>query len=155
MTFDAAAVLGLFDQVSSHAASLGLFDSQVATHEPKNAPGNGLWCAIWVQAIDPITTSGLASVSGRVELRVRIGASMLQEPQDSIDPNILAAVTVLLGEYAGHLTLGGTVRAIDLIGMHGTPMSAVGGYVTIGNEMSRVMEITLPVLVNDMWTEVN
>ena len=63
-------------------------------------------------------------------------------------------MTVLLGEYAGHLTLGATVRAIDLIGMHGTPMSAVGGYVTIGQQMSRVMEVTLPVLINDMWTEV-
>ena len=76
MTFDAAAVLGLFDQVTSHAASLGLFDT-VTSHEPKNAPGNGLWCAIWVQGIGPVPSSGLASVSGRVELRVRIGSSML------------------------------------------------------------------------------
>lgn len=153
MTFDAAAVLGLFDQVTSHAASLGLFDT-VTSHEPKNTPGNGLWCAIWVQGIGPIPSSGLASVSGRVELRVRIGSSMLQEPQDSIDPNILSAVTVLMGEYAGHLTMGATVRAIDLIGMHGTPLSAVAGYITIGQQMSRVMEITFPVLINDMWTEV-
>lgn len=153
MTFDAAAVLGLFDQVTSHAASLGLFDT-VTSHEPKNTPGNGLWCAIWVQGIGPVPSSGLASVSGRVELRVRIGSSMLQEPQDSIDPNILSAVTVLMGEYAGHLTMGATVRAIDLIGMHGTPLSAVAGYITIGQQMSRVMEITFPVLINDMWTEV-
>jgi hypothetical protein len=154
MAFDSAAVTGLFDTVTSHAASLGLFDT-VTSHEPKNAPGNGLWCAIWVQSIGPIPSSGLASVSGRVELRVRIGSSMLQEPQDSIDPAILSAVTVLMGEYAGHFTLGATVRAIDLIGMHGTPLSAVAGYVTIGQQMSRVMEITFPVLINDMWTEVS
>jgi hypothetical protein len=153
MTFDAAAVLDLFDKVTSHAASLGLFDA-VTSHEPKNPPGNGLWCAIWVQGIGPVPSSGLASVSGRVELRARIGSSMLQEPQDSIDPNILSAVTVLLGDYAGHFTLGATVRAIDLIGMHGTPLSAQAGYITIGQQMSRVMEITLPVIINDAWTEV-
>ncbi len=154
MAFDAAAVLDLFDKVTSHAASLGLFDSQVGTHEPKNAPGNGLWCAIWVQGIGPIPSSGLASVSGWVELRARIGSSMLQEPQDSIDPAILTAVTILLGDYAGHLTLGATVRAIDLIGMHGTPLSAQAGYITIGQQMSRVIEITLPILINDMWSEI-
>jgi hypothetical protein len=154
MAFDSAAVLDLFDKVTSHAAQLGLFE-EVTSHEPKNAPGNGLWCAIWIQSIDPVPSSGLAAVSVRVELRARIGSSMLAEPQDSIDPNILTAVTVLLGEYAGHLTLGATVRAIDLIGMHGTPLSAQAGYITIGNQMSRVMEVTLPVIINDAWTEVN
>lgn len=153
MTFDAAAVTGLFDTVTSHAASLGLFDT-VTSHEPKNAPGNGLWCAVWVQSIGPVPSSGLNSVSGRVELRARIGTSMLSEPQDGIDPAVLSAVAVLLGEYAGHLTLGGTVRAVDLLGMEGAPLSAVAGYITIGNQMSRVMEITLPVVVNDMFTEV-
>src|SRR5258707_1115902 len=154
MAFDAAAVLDLFDKVTSHAASLGLFDSQVGTHEPKNAPGNGLWCAIWVQGIGPIPSSGLASVSGRVELRARIGSSMLQEPPDSVDPAIPAAPTDPAGGYAGHLTLGATVRAIDLIGMHGTPLSAQAGYITIGQQMSRVIEITLPILINDMWSEI-
>lgn len=152
MAFDAAAVLDLFDKVTSHAAQLGLFDA-VTSHEPKNAPGNGLWCAVWVQDISPIPSSGLASVSGRVELRIRIGSSMLQEPQDSIDPAILTAVAVMLGDYSGHFTLGATVRAIDLIGMEGTPMKAQAGYVTIGNTMFRVMEITFPALINDLWTE--
>src|SRR5258708_29694310 len=86
MAFDAAAVLDLFDKVTSHAASLGLFDSQVGTHEPKNAPGNGLWCAIWVQGIGPIPSSGLASVSGRVELRAPLGSSVLPEAPDSVKP---------------------------------------------------------------------
>jgi hypothetical protein len=153
MAFDTAAVLDLFDKVSSHASRLGLFES-VNTHEPKNAPGNGLWCSIWVQDISPVPSSGLASVSGRVELRVRIGSSMVAEPQDSIDPAILSAVTVLIGEYTGNFTLGATVRAIDLIGMEGTPLKAQAGYVQIGQAVYRVMEITLPALVNDMWTEV-
>ena len=153
MTFDGAAVLDLFDKVTSHAASLGLFDSQVGTHEPKNAPGNGLWCAIWVQDIGPVMSSGLSATSGRVILQIRIGSNMLAEPQDSIDPNILSAVTVLLGEYVGHFSLGGTVRAIDLRGMEGTPMSARAGYLPIDNRLFRVMDIILPVIVNDMWTE--
>src|SRR5258707_10301780 len=86
MAFDAAAVLDLFDKVTSHAASLGLFDSQVDTHEPKNAPGNGLWCAIWVQGIGPIPSSGLASVSGRGELRARLRSVLLPGAQGPANP---------------------------------------------------------------------
>src|SRR5258708_32839680 len=86
MAFDAAAVLDLFDKVTSHAASLGLFDSQVGTHEPKNAPGNGLWCAIWVQGIGPIPSSGLASVSGRGELRAPLRSAGLPGAPGPTDP---------------------------------------------------------------------
>src|SRR5260221_12415812 len=99
MAFDAAAVLDLFDKVTSHAASLGLFDSQVGTHEPKNAPGNGLWCAIWVQGIGPIPSSGLASVSGRVELRARIGSAVLPGAQGPIKPALPNPPTIPLGGY--------------------------------------------------------
>src|SRR5260221_6643539 len=113
MAFDAAAVLDLFDKVTSHAASLGLFDSQVGTHEPKNSPGNGLWCAIWVQGIGPIPSSGLASVSGRVELRARIGSSMLQEAPDTVEPALPTAPASPLGGYARDLTPGATVPGLD------------------------------------------
>src|SRR5258708_13341646 len=106
MAFDAAAVLDLFDKVTSHAASLGLFDSQVGTHEPKNAPGNGLWCAIWVQGIGPIPSSGLASVSGRGGLRAPIGSSMLPEPPGPIDPPPPPPPPILLGAYPRHLPPG-------------------------------------------------
>src|SRR5258707_1391279 len=98
MAFDAAAVLDLFDKVTSHAASLGLFDSQVGTHEPKTARGSGLGCAIWGRGIGPLPSWGRGWVWGGGELGARIGSSMLREPQDSIAPAILTAVTILLGD---------------------------------------------------------
>ena len=153
MAFDAAAVLDLFDKVQSHAAKLGLFDHPVGRHEPKSAPGHGLWCAVWVQAVAPVRSSGLVATSGRVEFRIRIGSSMIQEPQDDIDPAVLTACTTLLNDYSGDFTLGGTVRDVDLLGAEGTPLSAVAGYVTIGQHMYRVMEITLPVIINAVWLQ--
>jgi hypothetical protein len=153
MAFNDAAVRDLFDKVVSQAMTLGLFDT-VNSHEPKSAPQNGTWCSIWVQNIRPVRSSGLNSTSGVVELRARVGASFMQKPEDSIDPNILSAASTLISTYSGGFTLGGTVREIDLLGETGTPLSAVAGYISIDNKMFRVMEVTIPVLVNDMWTQV-
>jgi hypothetical protein len=154
MAFDSAAVLSLFDQVRSHAMSLGVFD-RVNTHEPKNAPGNGLSCSIWTDIIEPLPdASGLAATSGRVAFHVRVMGNMLAEPQDDIDPQILVAVTTLIGEYSGHFTLGGTVRDVDLLGAHGEPLKAQAGYLDIDRRLFRIFVITLPVIINDLWTQV-
>lgn len=152
--FDAAAVKALRDQVVSHALTLGLFD-RVAQHEPKGAPGNGLTCSIWADVIEPLPdASGLAATSGRVAFHVRIMAPMLQEPQDDIDGLILTAAVTLIGEYSGHFTLGGTVRDVDLLGAHGEPLKAQAGYLDIDRKLYRVMVVTLPVIINDLWTQV-
>ena len=153
MTFDAAAVVALRDQLVSHALTLGVFD-KVAQHEPKNAPGNGLFCSIWANTIEPLPdASGLASTSTRLAFHVRIETNMLQEPQDDIDGLILIAATTLISEYSGHFTLGGTVRDVDLLGAHGTPLSAQAGYLDIDRKLYRVMVVTLPVIINDSWVQ--
>src|SRR5258708_37426521 len=127
MTFDAAAVVALRDQIVSHAMTLGVFD-KVAQHEPKNAPGNGLFCAIWADTIEPLPdASGLAATSGRVAFHVRIMGNMLQEPQDDIDGLMLTAATTLIGEYSGHFTLGGTGRDGDRLGPPGEAAKGQGG----------------------------
>lgn len=154
MSFDQAAVNSLFDQVTSHAMTLGIFD-RVNRHEPKNAPGNGLSCSIWVDVIRPLPqASGLASTSGLVSFHCRVTSNMLAEPQDDIDPAILTAVTTLIGEYSGHFTLGGIVRDVDLLGQFGTALAAQAGYLNQDSRLFRVMVITLPIVINDMWTQV-
>ncbi len=154
MTFDAAAVNSLRDQVVSHALTLGVFD-KVANHEPKNAPGNGLFCSIWADTIEPLPgASGLAATSGRVAFHVRIETNMLQEPQDDIDGLILAAATTLIGEYSGHFTLSGTVRNVDLLGAHGEPLKMQAGYLDIDKKLYRIAVVTLPIIINDLWTQV-
>ena len=145
-------VEALFTKIESHALSLGRFD-QVNRHEPKNAPGNQLTAAIWVQQIGGAVGSGLAATDARVEFTVRIYSNMLAEPQDAIDPNILSATDVLMSAYQGDFTLDGTIKAVDLLGMAGTPLGAQAGYLTQDNTLYRVMDITLPLLVADAWVQ--
>ena len=153
MSFDQAAVNTLFDKVQSHALALGVFET-VNNHEPKSAPGNGIRAALWVQDIRPIgRASGLAATSGVVTLNVRVYSSFLQQPYDDIDPNILTAVTTLLGAYTGDFDFGASVRNVDLLGMYGAGMGAQAGYLTQDSKVYRIMTVTLPVVINDLWAQ--
>jgi hypothetical protein len=128
---------------------------RVVTTEPKSAPGNGLSVAVWVQELGPVgAASGLNAVSVRLVLMIRVLKPMLSQPYGQIDPDILTAVDTLMAAYAGSFQLGGgIVRNIDLLGQHGVPMAARAGYVTIDKAMFRIMDITLPMIVNDLWNE--
>lgn len=145
--------LGILQAVESHALTTALFE-RVNRHEPKSAPGRGLSAAIWVQRIGPVPAgSGLTATTARVELRVRIYTSMIGDPQDDIDPAVMGAVDALLTLYSGDFTLGGRVRDVDLLGSSGPPLSAQAGYLNQDGRMFRVMDITLPLVVNDAWTQ--
>lgn len=143
--------------VASHAAATGLFD-QVQGSELTGAPGNGLSCGVWVNDLMP-ATSGLASTSARVELFVRLYTSAFIDPPDIIDPGLLDAVDALWADYIGHFTLDGVLRMVDVRGAHGNPLRVQAGYLTIGAQQGtsgrtyRVMTITLPLIVNDLYTE--
>lgn len=144
---------GILAAVRSHAAASGLFD-RVAGHEPKNAPGNGLSSASWVQSLAPLPqASGLNITTGYLVLRERLYNPMLQEPQDDIDPNLLAATDTMMGLYSNDFTLGGLVRNVDLLGAHGIPLRADAGYLEQAGKMFRAYDITLPLVCNDLWTQ--
>ena len=137
--------------VVSHAQQLGIF-GQVNTHEYKSAPGKGLYCEIWAETITP-ARSGLDVTSAMLTLNVRIRSDMVQEPQDAIDPNILDAVDLLMDAYTGDFELGGNARNIDLLAAASAGLRADAGYLNQDNRIFRIMTITLPIIVNDVWNQ--
>lgn len=147
------AVLGpVTDAMVSHATASGHFQS-VNQHEPKNSPGNGLRAALWAQTFRPARRSGLRSTSMRLEYRLRIYQNMLMEPQDAIDPTVLAAADAMFAAYSADFTLGGLIRQVDLLGSDGNPLSATAGYLAIDNKMNRVMDLTIPLVLNDVYDQ--
>src|SRR5215472_117788 len=129
MAFDAAAVRTLFSQVTSHAATLGIFD-RVNQHEPENAPGSGASYAVWLSGIEPVArASGLAATTGRVEFTGHIFRRLRARPPDQVDPDIMLLAVNLIAAYSGDLKLGGTVMAVDLLGAYGAPLRARPAYV--------------------------
>jgi hypothetical protein len=147
-----SALRDLIGALEDHAASLGQFD-QINRHEPKSAPGRGLTAAIWVDRLRPVRTSGLNSVSVALDVMVRVYLPMLTEPQDEIDPLMLDAVDALCATYGGDFQLGGRVRSVDLFGAGGVQLQAQAGYMQQDGRLYRVMTITVPCVVNDLWTE--
>lgn len=144
----------LIDRIASHAMTLGLFD-RVNQHEPKSAPGRGLTCAVWIDRIEPARgRSGLAATDARVVFNVRVYTNMLQNPQDAIDPQVMNAVDKLFEAYSGDFQLGDDERWIDLLGAtQGHPLFSQSGYINIDNRVQRVMTITVPVIVENAWTQ--
>ena len=145
--------LPILQAAESHAAASGYFE-RVNRHEPKNAPGNGLTAAIWVQGIRPAAqASGLAKTSAVLVVNVRLYTNMLADPQDLIDPNLVAATDGLMNAYNGDFTLDGLVRNVDLLAQFGEGLSARAGYLEQDRKMFRVMTINLPLDINDVWTQ--
>lgn len=143
----------ILDAVETHALASGYFQA-VNGHEPKSAPQNGLTCAVWVEQIGPARGgSGLSSTSTRLALFVRLYTPMIQEPEDAIDPALMDALDALMAAYSGDFTLGGLVRQVDLLGIYGDPLGASAGYLTTSGAEYRVMTITLPLVVNDLWSQ--
>lgn len=143
----------IYDAVKSHAMSLGIFES-VNTHEPKSAPSlAGITASVILGPTTPLRSSGLSVTSARLEFLVRMQSSMLAEPQDDIDPNLLAAMSTLFVAYSGAFTLSGLVRCIDLLGQAGAGLSAVPGYLNQDGKLYRVIDVTLPLLVDNVWTQ--
>lgn len=153
MNFNQAAVLTLFDKVVSFALATGWFD-HVNQHEPKSAPGHGLECSVWINSISPVRSSGLSATSGVVILYARVYTNFRQQPFDMIDPNVTSAAVELMGALTGDFDLGGEARNIDVLGMTGNPLSAQAGYVEIDRQMFRVMTVTIPIIMNDMFAQV-
>ena len=153
MSFSQASVNQLFDSIQSTCLTLGVFDS-VNTHEPKSAPQKGVTASIWVDSIVPNgRASGLDATSGVVTFNVRCYTSMLAQPYDYIDPNLTTAAMTVLNAFSEDFTFGETVRDIDLLGMYGVSMNARAGYLSIDNKMFRIITVTVPVVINDLFTQ--
>lgn len=138
----------------SHALSLGVFD-QVNRHEPANAPGQGLTAAIWVDKIRPARSrTGLTATSVVVVLNVRLITSVLREPADDIDINLMDALDALFAAYSGDFTLGGLVEEVDLLGLAGVDeMRADAGYFQQGDQVFRAFLAVVPCVVTDVWDQ--
>ena len=148
MNFNAAAAQALFDDVSSLFQALGLFQA-VDTHEPENAPGNRIYCSVTLGPLKAeAAVSGLAAASGSVTLMIRIWSAAMQRPLDKVDPEALAAAAALMGALAGSFSLDGSVRNVDIFSLTATP-----AWADFQGKQFRVIELPVPIIINDMFEE--
>lgn len=143
-------VAGVYTELKDTLYGLGVFES-VSTHEPKNSPTGGRVSIIF-SGTRP-GPSGLASTSVFIDFTIRLFADMMHEPQDEIDPNTLAALDATCAALVANFTLGGTAESVDVRGKGGIPVTSRTGYADYSGTIYRVCDITVPVLINDLWSE--
>lgn len=139
------------ENLIDHAKRTGIFD-KVAGHEMKNGPGLGVHCEIFTDTIDP-ARSGLASTSIRLGIKVRVRTDMLGDPQDGIDPRIIRAAGEFMASVTADFEVEGNARFVDVLGAYGIPLSARAGYVPQDGKQYRAMDVTVPIIINDVWDQ--
>nr|ALS91094.1 MetaGeneMark_Unknown Function [uncultured bacterium] len=143
----------IVDALVSAAQETGQFET-VNGHEPKNAPGNGVTGAVWFRNVAPAARqSGLDSTTLLLVCTFRCYFSMTAESPDYIDPVLLTAADALLAAYSGEFTLGGLIREVDLLGMNGVPLSAKSGYLDVAGKLFRIIDVTVPMTINDVYDQ--
>lgn len=143
----------VIDAIQSKVMALGVFD-KINAHDPVSPPGDGITAAIWVQKIRPVgAASGLDAVSLLFVVNVRVYMLAQAEPIDMVDPLMTSAVDQAMATLADGFTLGGIVRNIDLFGQYGADFDAQYGYVSMSGAVYRAATITIPTVINDVWTE--
>lgn len=144
---------GILNVVATHAQNTGWFQT-VVEHPSKQSATNGITAGVWIERIDPIKSSGLSSVSVRLELEMHVVGSTMAEPYDDIDTNLTKAVDALFTAYIGDFELGGEARHIDVFGAYGQPLGIRVGYLNSSGREVRVFQIRIPIIINDVWDEV-
>lgn len=142
----------ILDRVKSHAQALGVFGS-VNTFEPTTPGGNDVDCSIWLDEIIPVTASGLSSTSVCVTFTVAIYANMLAEPYEETDGKLIRALDALMTAYNGDFTLDGAIRDVDIFGRYTQGLRVTAEYFKPEGTLFRVLTITLPLIVNDVWEQ--
>lgn len=142
----------ILNAMVTHVKTLGGVKS-VKTHEPKSAPVFGS-VSIWLREllVDP-SRSGLNRTNVSLVWTVRVYGNMLAEPQDEIDLELLDIMDRIVTSFNADFTLGNQCKGIDIMGMAGTALGAKAGYFEQDKKMYRVIDVTVPVLVNNVWTQ--
>jgi hypothetical protein len=150
---------GIIDTIVSHAQRLGVYDSVVG-HEPDSPPASGMSAAvIWSYLGPAVGKSGLRSTTGLFTVQVRAYCSMLQEPEDQIDPALLRASSRLMAALSADIDLGivdvdGAEAAwVDLLGMSGSKLETTPGYMQHGDVTYRIATTTVPIIIDDLWLQ--
>ena len=151
MAFD---IKNTLHAVETYVQNLGLF-STVQIGEPKQAVGQGLHAAIYMQSVSIIMiyVGGETRESHIVQLRVY--KDMLAEntdPQNNLESELASVVSKLMENLLGDTDLESSIMSIDAGGMDGGSMTATYGYLTLGGVMYRVVNINIPLIVNGSAT---
>lgn len=143
------------DALISHALASGHFVNVNAVDVGSAPTNEGLSGVLWPRRVTPAPgRSGLASTSVVMTFVMRLFHSSQSDPLGQIDPRMIDATDALLNAYSGDFTLGGIVAEVDLLGQFGETLRSDSGWLDMGDDGKfRIVDITIPLVINDVWTQ--
>lgn len=154
MPLDANGIADLFAQVEARAQGLGGFE-QVIGHEPRSAPVSLPALAVWFNGLGPARgLSGLDATSVRCEFKGRLYLNGQAKDEDKVEQKILYLSALVLGAFSAAFTLGGEAMEVDLLGGYGNPLEVTPAWMQQDSKEFRVAEVTIPVILDDVWVQV-
>ena len=150
MAFDISDTL---DQVLSHAAASAHCDAW-SLGEPITPPaGQRLHAAVYMRDTDTVS---LYLDGGTLEVHnviLRLYRPVLREPIANSERELAQAASDLRQDLVEDFTLGAKVREIDVAGaIGGEGLGTEWGHVVIDNVMFRIVDIRIPIVVDDSAT---
>jgi len=127
----------------------------VLDYECRAMPPDGIIASVYFNELGGVPDdSGLAATSGTLVLNVRLYVSTVRQPYGTTERSIVRAAQQMCGALNASFTLDGSVRNVDIFGASGVRLRAVGGYIPAQDgKLMRVVTITLPTIVNDVWEQ--
>lgn len=140
------------DVIVTHLRETKYIEQAIIT-EPTQPP-QARTAAVFMRSVRVV---GLYLNGGTQEVHtvvIRLYAKAFGDPtsQESLEKQLTEAAEQVMANLFTDSDLGGNIREIDVAGINGTPVSADFGYVDIGGEMERIVDITVPINVDDSIT---
>lgn len=143
MAFDIKTSL---ETIQSWLASSGDFP-ETRIGEPKAPSSAPISAAIFMDRAAVVGSTLVDTIELHV-VTVRLYTNMLEEPQEDIEIVMSQKLNRLVSNLLGDFTLGTSIRNVDAMGKHGTPLGATWGYLDLSGKMYRVVDVTVPLEVD-------
>ena len=137
--------------VQNYLKSLGDFPmAQVGDFLiPPNQP---LAAAIFMRSVRVYAVTAGGGIREVHTVTVRIARNTLNVPTEDIENNMADVVSRFLSKLLADSDLGTTVLSLDVAGMAGSPISTEWGFLELKTLWFRIVDIHLPILVDDSAT---
>lgn len=147
----AFAVKATLAAIQSYLAASGYLKagSQVGhPREPVPAQGNQLYGTVFMRS----ASVAALTLSGTIEVHIaniRIFRNFLTQPVENIQFELAEAVSRISEDLIGEYDLGASIRNIDVGGQYGQGLQAEWGTLDLGGNMYDIVDITVPLIVDD------
>jgi hypothetical protein len=148
MAFLVADTLGI---IRDELSKINYF-STVEIGEPKSPPADQYASAyIWMDSV----TTVQASLNGSIEVyltTVRLMTGLFEEPIELIETQTAEAYSKASEALFANFSLDNKIRNIDAAGQYGASYGGTWGHLDLGGNLYRIVDITLPLIVDDSAT---